>query len=166
MMVDPGAIISYTPSRFSFDFLFPWNLRAIFSYTEHTERGIGRQRVDWRDQDLPSVLFFSPSMASFVALVIPFANECLLHNLICLVFSTGPIGEVGRVLVYPKKASIPKGVRLLADCAMSSFISLLTASQRKDAPSKSVLQFAWQNNNFAMSLTLRSEIKRVLDNRI
>ena len=65
-----------------------------------------------------------------------------------------------------QKALIPKGVRLLADCAMSYFISLLTASQRKDAPSKSVLQFTRQNNNFAMSLTLRSEIKRVLDNRI
>ena len=75
---NPGASASYNPSRFFFERRFPCVLRANFTSTARSGKSIGLHSEELRNLDSTSVRFLSRSLASLVALVIPFSTSISL----------------------------------------------------------------------------------------
>ena len=57
----------------------PTNFTGQFHFTARFEPEMGRQRLEWRNRDYPLVLFFSLSLVSRVALIMPSSMEMSLR---------------------------------------------------------------------------------------
>ena len=73
-LLDPKASNSYRPSDFFFELPFQWTLRASLSWTAHSMRWMGRQRLE-RKVWLAVSAVLSLSFASRAALLMPFATS-------------------------------------------------------------------------------------------